>query len=124
MAGADERGAIAEQATALEEYLPLHGVQAPIQRHSPVPSRTLGDGLMSLAADVGADLLVMGRYGHPRARKLALGGASAHRVEVDAAAGSDGALKHDAGRRRLSPASGSVPIDDAVCAGALDVMQP
>jgi len=73
---ADERGAMAEQASALEDYLRLHGVQAPIQRHSPVPSETPGDGLLSLAADVGADLLVMGCYGHSRARELVLGGAS------------------------------------------------
>jgi len=73
---ADEGDAIAEQATALEDYLRLHGVQAPIQRHSPVPAETPGDGLLSLAADVGADLLVMGCYGHSRARELVLGGAS------------------------------------------------
>ena len=72
----DEGGAIAEQATALEEYLRLHGVQAPIRRHSPVPTETPGDGLLSLAADVGADLLVMGCYGHSRTRELVLGGAS------------------------------------------------
>lgn len=76
LAIADERGAIAEQAVALEDYLRLHGVQAPIQRHSPVPAQTPGDGLLSLAADVGADLLVMGCYGHSRARELVLGGAS------------------------------------------------
>jgi nucleotide-binding universal stress UspA family protein len=73
---ADECDAIAEQATALEDYLRLHGVQAPIQRYSPVPAETPGDGLLSLAADVGADLLVMGCYGHSRARELVLGGAS------------------------------------------------
>ncbi len=73
---ADEPGAIAEQSTALDAYLRLHGVQAPIQHHSPVPAETPGDGLLSLAADVGADLLVMGCYGHSRARELVLGGAS------------------------------------------------
>jgi nucleotide-binding universal stress UspA family protein len=73
---ADERGAIAEQSAALEDYLRLHGVQAPIQRHAPVLAETPGDGLLSLAADVGADLLVMGCYGHSRARELVLGGAS------------------------------------------------
>ena len=73
---ANELGAIAEQAAALEEYLRLHGVHAPIQHHSPVPAETPGDGLLSLAADVGADLLVMGCYGHSRAREFVLGGAS------------------------------------------------
>lgn len=73
---ANESGAIAEQAAALEDYLRLHGVHAPIQHHSPVPAETPGDGLLSLAADVGADLLVMGCYGHSRAREFVLGGAS------------------------------------------------
>ncbi|MEP7099522.1 MAG: universal stress protein [Burkholderiales bacterium] len=60
----------------LIEYLRLHGVEAPIERHAPVPSASAGDGLLSLAADSGADLLVMGCYGHTRARELMLGGAS------------------------------------------------
>ena len=60
----------------LIEYLRLHGVVAPIERHASVPSASAGDGLLSLAADIGADLLVMGCYGHTRARELMLGGAS------------------------------------------------
>jgi nucleotide-binding universal stress UspA family protein len=32
--------------------------------------------LLSRAADLGADLLVMGAYGHSRARELLLGGAT------------------------------------------------
>jgi nucleotide-binding universal stress UspA family protein len=60
----------------LVEYLRLHGVEAPIERHGPVPTASAGDGLLSLAADIGADLLVMGCYGHTRARELMLGGAS------------------------------------------------
>lgn len=61
---------------ALESYLRLHGIGARIERHGPVPSDMAGDGLLSLAADVGADLMVMGCYGHSRARELVLGGAS------------------------------------------------
>lgn len=57
-------------------HLRLHGVLAPIERHGAVPAGSPGDGLLSLAADVGADLLVMGCYGHTRARELVLGGAS------------------------------------------------
>jgi len=74
---ADEGGAIAEHdADALEDFLRLHGVQAPILRHASVPSEAPGEGLLSLAADVGADLLVMGCYSHSRARERVLGGAS------------------------------------------------
>ena len=60
----------------LEAYLHLHGVQALLQRHAAVRVDTPGDDLLSLAADAGADLLVMGCYGHSRARELVLGGAS------------------------------------------------
>lgn len=63
-------------AAALEAYLRLHGIDAPIRRHASVPAETAGDALLSLAADVGADLLVMGCYGHSRARERVLGGAS------------------------------------------------
>jgi nucleotide-binding universal stress UspA family protein len=73
---ASDQAATAEQASALEDYLRLHDVDAPIQRHSSVPSDEPGEGLLSLAADVGADLLVMGCYGHSRTRELVLGGAT------------------------------------------------
>lgn len=36
----------------------------------------VGEGLLSLAADLGADLLVMGGYGHARLHELVLGGAT------------------------------------------------
>jgi nucleotide-binding universal stress UspA family protein len=71
-----DAGATPGAAESLEGYLRLHGVAAPIQRHGAVASASAGDGLLSLAADVGADLLVMGCYGHSRARELVLGGAS------------------------------------------------
>jgi nucleotide-binding universal stress UspA family protein len=73
---ADDLGEPAQHASELEGYLRLHGVQAPIRHHPPVPSESAGEGLLSLAADVAADLLVMGCYGHSRARELVLGGAS------------------------------------------------
>jgi nucleotide-binding universal stress UspA family protein len=63
-------------APELEAYLRLHGVQAPLQRRAAVRAASAGDDLLSLAADAGADLLVMGCYGHSRARELVLGGAS------------------------------------------------
>jgi nucleotide-binding universal stress UspA family protein len=67
---------VGDQAGALEDYLRLHGVEAPIQRRAAVPSGEPGEGLLSLAADAGADLLVMGCYGHSRTRELVLGGAT------------------------------------------------
>jgi nucleotide-binding universal stress UspA family protein len=63
-------------AASVVDYLRLHGVTAPIERRSAVPSKSSGEALLSLASDVEADLLVMGCYGHSRARELVLGGAS------------------------------------------------
>ena len=57
------------------QYLRLHGVQAELRRYGDAPGG-VGESLLSLAADLSADLLVMGCYGHSRARELVLGGAS------------------------------------------------
>jgi len=76
LAIADDSGADAMQARVLEDYLRSHEVRAPIQHHPAVSSGMAGEALLSLAADVQADLLVMGCYGHSRARELVLGGAS------------------------------------------------
>lgn len=59
----------------LSDFLRLHGIEN-VERHGGTrPART-GDALLKLACGVGADLLVMGCYGHTRARELVLGGAS------------------------------------------------
>jgi nucleotide-binding universal stress UspA family protein len=56
-------------------HLARHEVKAQIERtvSAGVP---IGELLLSRAADLGADLLVMGAYGHSRARELLLGGAT------------------------------------------------
>jgi nucleotide-binding universal stress UspA family protein len=56
-------------------HLARHDVKAQIERtvSAGVP---VGELLLSRAADLGADLLVMGAYGHSRARELLLGGAT------------------------------------------------
>lgn len=61
--------------TALLHWLRLQGVEAPIELHSVAPGDA-GESLLSLAADANADLLVMGCFGHSRAREWVLGGAS------------------------------------------------
>jgi nucleotide-binding universal stress UspA family protein len=68
---ADRRGA----AIGIEAYLALHGVQAVLEQQAAVPDEP-GELLLSRAADLGADLLVMGCYGHSRAREFVLGGAT------------------------------------------------
>lgn len=60
---------------ALEHWLRLQGVRAPLQQH-PVAAGEVGSRLLSMASDLGAALLVMGCYGHSRAREWVLGGAT------------------------------------------------
>ena len=63
----------------IAQYLQLHGIESALHRHrappAPVPGNA-GELLLSLAHEVGADLLVMGCYGHNQAREFMLGGAS------------------------------------------------
>lgn len=59
----------------LQTYLRTRGVNASV-RVGGVDDSEVGERLLSLAADVGADLLVMGCYGHGRAREWVLGGAT------------------------------------------------
>jgi nucleotide-binding universal stress UspA family protein len=56
-------------------YLGAHGVKAEVHRFDDQPE-SLGELLLSMAADFSVDLLVMGCYGHSRARELVLGGAT------------------------------------------------
>lgn len=60
---------------AIEHWLRLHGVQGQIAHHD-LGEIDVGEGLLSLASDTAADLLVMGCYGHSRAREWVLGGAT------------------------------------------------
>jgi nucleotide-binding universal stress UspA family protein len=57
-------------------HLARHGVKADVS----VLASEIGeaDMLLSQAADFGADLIVMGAYGHSRARELILGGMTRH----------------------------------------------
>jgi nucleotide-binding universal stress UspA family protein len=55
-------------------FLARHGVKVEVtQQHTP-SGLDIGNALLSLAADIGADLLVMGAYGHQRWREIVLGG--------------------------------------------------
>lgn len=59
----------------LQGYLQQHGVQAVWHQQGDEPEN-VGDLLLSRAFDLEADLMVMGCYGHSRAREWVLGGAS------------------------------------------------
>jgi nucleotide-binding universal stress UspA family protein len=56
-------------------HLARHGVKAEIER-TVSAGLSPGEVLLSRAADLGADLLVIGAYGHSRVRELLLGGAT------------------------------------------------
>ena len=58
----------------LPPYLKRQGVDADIVHGA--AGLDVGEGLLSMAAERGADMLVMGGYGHTRVRELLLGGAT------------------------------------------------
>lgn len=69
----DEGDSAADGEPGIVGYLRQHGVQAAFRRQV-AAELDVGGQLLSLAADEQADLLVMGCYGHGRAREWALGG--------------------------------------------------
>ncbi|CUI09032.1 universal stress protein [Massilia antarctica] len=56
-------------------YLARHGINAEVMAQR--TSIDVGEALLSLAADVDTNLIVMGCYGHARVRELLLGGVTA-----------------------------------------------
>lgn len=73
--GNPEVTTVAGERLELGRYLALHGVQATWHSDASEPE-ALGEVLLSRISDLDADLLVMGCYGHSRAREWILGGAS------------------------------------------------
>lgn len=57
--------------------LARHGIK-PTVRTSVASDISVGDEILSRLADMGADLLVMGAYGHSRMRELVFGGVTRH----------------------------------------------
>jgi nucleotide-binding universal stress UspA family protein len=57
--------------------LARHGIK-PLVRTSIAADLSVGDEILSRLADLDADLLVMGAYGHSRIRELVLGGVTRH----------------------------------------------
>ena len=69
-----ESVSLADRLEALTKWLMWHGVQA--QARIEVTDVPIADAMLSSAADMSADLLVMGAYGHPRWAQRMLGGAT------------------------------------------------
>ncbi|NYE59975.1 nucleotide-binding universal stress UspA family protein [Duganella sp. 1224] len=71
----DHQGTHGEQPGAdIALYLARHGVRVEVSQQRTPAGLDIGNALLSLAADCGADLLVMGAYGHQRWREIVLGG--------------------------------------------------
>jgi nucleotide-binding universal stress UspA family protein len=64
----------------LADHLARHGLTAEVDRFDINPSR-IQTTILSIAADYGADLIVMGGYGHSRTRELLLGGVTRETFE-------------------------------------------
>ena len=64
----------------LAVHLARHGVSVEAD-HTVSEDLDIGDLLLSRAADLQADLIVLGAYGHARWRKLVLGGVTKHMLE-------------------------------------------
>ncbi len=59
----------------IAQHLARHGLKVELQRQS-TGTIDVANQLLSLAADISADLIVMGGYGHSRLREFILGGAT------------------------------------------------
>jgi len=73
---ADQKSTLAPD-TSIAASLARHGIKPTI--HTSVASDiSVGDEILSRLADIDADLLVMGAYGHGRLRELVFGGVTRH----------------------------------------------
>ena len=63
--------------TTIAASLARHGIK-PSVRTSVIADISVGDDILSRLSDLGADLLVMGAYGHSRMREFVFGGTTRH----------------------------------------------
>jgi nucleotide-binding universal stress UspA family protein len=77
----DERGGSRRGGASVDSTIAIalarHGIK-PTVRTSTAGDISVGDEILSRLADMGADLLVMGAYGHSRMRELMFGGVTRH----------------------------------------------
>ncbi|WP_044562646.1 universal stress protein [Azospirillum sp. B4] len=62
----------------LANYLAWHGIRAQVRQPVASAGQPVGGALLGTAEAVGADLLVLGGYGHSRLREMILGGVTRH----------------------------------------------
>jgi nucleotide-binding universal stress UspA family protein len=77
----ERRAQLGEQPGAdIGAHLAHHGVRVEVKQ-TQSGGLGIGDVILSQASDEGADLLVMGGYGHSRLREMILGGVTRHLLE-------------------------------------------
>src|SRR6266852_3708820 len=76
----DEQAPANASANALAAHLARHGLAAHIERAS-ADGADIQPTILSIAADTGMDLIVMGAYGHSRLRERILGGVTRAMLE-------------------------------------------
>lgn len=74
---ADTAVTSADEAARLADYLAWHGIQPTVDTIRPT-KESVGSALAGRVTELGADLLVMGGYGHSRVREMILGGVTRH----------------------------------------------
>jgi nucleotide-binding universal stress UspA family protein len=65
-----------ESVASVKQYLTWHGIGGKVRHLSRTWAANAGDQLLTVARDEGADMLVMGGYGHTPWRELLFGGAT------------------------------------------------
>jgi len=73
--GVRDRGG--EPGTDIAGHLARHGISAEVHREQAL-HESVGERLLKRATECGADLIVLGAYGHSRLRELVLGGVTQH----------------------------------------------
>ena len=86
-----------EPGADLATYLGRHGIETTVHR-LPREGRETGAMLRRTAGDLGADLIVMGGFGHSRLRQRIFGGTTTSMMKEAPVAGADGALTARYGR--------------------------
>lgn len=69
--------------TPLVDFLAVHGISSVVDEVT-VEHKTIGRTILECATDLGANLVVMGAFGHSRSREFFLGGATKELLEKSA----------------------------------------
>ena len=77
----------------IAEHLARHGLDVSAARTVVTDGLSPADALLDYASDIGADLLVVGGYGHSRTREMIMGGVTREPAPAHDGTGADVALR-------------------------------